>query len=97
MAQKQRSEREARLKTLKSRALLLEKRLALAKKALALAQKRLEAARLRQERGLVSALDLVNEAAARYEAEARLAQAWGAYLDAVKAYLDLADGEWRER
>ena len=96
-AQKQRSEREARLKTLRSRALLLEKRLALAKKALALAEKRLEAARLRHERGLVSALDLANEAAARYEAEAHLAQAWGAYLDAVKAYLDLANGEWRER
>ncbi len=96
-AARQGSEREMRLKTLRSRALLLEKRLDLAKKALDLATKKLAAARLRHERGLVSALDLAREATNRDEAEASLAQAWGAYLDAVKAYLDLADGEWRER
>ena len=96
-ARRKGGERKRRLSALKTRAHLMERRLDLAKQALDLAKKKLEAARLREERGLLSALELEDQRAARFLAEARLAEAWGAYIEAVKAYLDLADGMWRER
>jgi len=96
-ARRKGGERKRRLSALKTRAHLMEQRLDLAKQALDLAKKKLEAARLREERGLLSALELEDQRAARFLAEARLAEAWGAYIEAVKAYLDLADGMWRER
>ena len=97
-----RAERKAegrgrRLRLLRARAELGEKRLRLAQKRLKLAKLRLQAARHRWERGMLSRLELRRMEAARWQAEQAVAQAWAAYLEAVKAYLDLADGEWRVR
>lgn len=90
-------ERAQKLRLFKAQARVQEQRMEVARKSLNLAKARLEAFRLRYREGLASELDLKKAERARYQAEAALAQAWSVYLDAVKAYLDLADGEWREQ
>jgi len=96
-AEQKAEERGRRLRALRARAELGEKRLRLAQKRLELAKARLRAAQHRWERGMFSWLDLRRAEVSRWQAEQAVAQAWAAYLDTVKAYLDLADGEWRVR
>ncbi len=90
-------DRARRLLALRRRAELQARRLALAEARQRLSEKHLARTRRRLAAGLVSSIGEKEAEADLAAAEAERARAWGAYLDAVKAYLDLADGEWRTR
>jgi len=91
----QERERERRLVLMEKRATAAWKRLELARKRAGLSRARAEQLDARRAEGLVSPLDAVTAKLAALRARAQTADAWRAYVDTVKAYLDLADGEWR--
>ncbi len=91
----QESGRARRIALVRKRALGAWKRLELAQRRAELARRRAEQAKARWAAGMLPRLDALAAATAALRAEGQTADAWRAYLDAVKAYLDLADGEWR--
>jgi len=91
----QENERRHRLVLLRKRAEGAWKRLQLAQKRAVLAKRRAEQVNDRVAAGLAAHLDALTASLAALRAEAQVASAWRTYLETTKAYLDLANREWR--
>ena len=70
--------------------------LALVNERRTLQRRKLELLRTKEAAGAASRTETLNAEATCGDVEAQLARAWGDYIKAVAAYLDLTDGTWEE-
>jgi len=71
--------------------------LALAQERLTLLQRKQQILQAKMEAGAASKLDTLNAGVASSDAGIQVAKAWGMYLKAVSAYLELTNAEWEAK